>query len=70
MKNSLLKARKIRVLDILSIETNIFNSINQASGFIGCSETAVRKVLKDLEEKKVSRLINKRYLVKPLQGNN
>lgn len=70
LKNSLLRARKVEVLDTLSNETNVFNSINQASKFIGCSETAIRKVLKDLEEKNVSRLINKKYLVRPMQDNN
>lgn len=66
LKNSLSRARKVEVLDTLSNETNVFNSINQASKFIGCSETAIRKVLKDLEEKKVSRLINQKYLVRPM----
>jgi len=54
LKNSLLKARKVKVLDTLSNETNVFNSINEAGRFMGCSETAVRKALKDLEEKKDS----------------
>ena len=56
-------------MDTLKDEANIFNSINESSRFIGCSETAVRKMLKDLVaalEKEVSILIKKRYLVKPL----
>ena len=77
MKNSLSRARKVEVLDTLSNETNVFNSINQASKFIGCSETAIRKVLKEAREwvsqththrrkKKVSRLINQKYIVRPM----
>ena len=69
LKNSLLKARKVEVLDILSNETNVFNSISEAGRFIGCSETAVRKALKGLKEKEISILIKKRYLVKPTQDN-
>jgi group I intron endonuclease len=63
---SLLKAKKVQVFNTLTNQNNIFRSINEASKFIGCSETAIRKVLKDLKLKKISRLIRKTYLVTPL----
>ena len=64
MKNSLLKACGVKVLDTFSNETTVFNPISEAGRFIGCSETAVRKALKNLKEKGVARLVKKKYLVK------
>ena len=55
----MLKARGVKVLDIFNNETTVFNFICQAGRFIGCTETAVRKVLKNMEEKGVARLIKK-----------
>lgn len=70
LNNSLLKAKKVQVFNTLTNQNNIFRSINEASRFIGCSETAVRKVLKDFKLKKISRLIREIYLIKPLKNKN
>lgn len=70
LKNSLLKARKVEVLNTISNEINVFNSISDAGRFIGCSEAAVRKALKELKEKNITKLLMKKYVVKPLQDNN
>ena len=51
-------------MDTFNNETTVYNSISEAGRFIGCTETAVRKVLKNIKEKGVARLIKKRYSVK------
>ena len=63
MKNSPLKACGVKVLDTFSNETTVFNSISEAGRFIGCSETAVRKALKNIKEKWVARLIKKKKIL-------
>jgi len=58
-------------VDILNNITTIYSSISEAARGIGCSETAIRKVLKDIKEKGVySRPIKKRYLVKPIDSKS
>lgn len=66
-----LNARKTQlqvvvVLDTLTNETTIYNSISEAGRSIGCTETAIRVALKGIKEVGAAsepRLLKKRYLV-------
>ena len=58
------KAQRIELLDTLKNETTVYSSIAEAARSIGCSHSNIRSALKHLQEKGVSRLIKKRYLVK------
>jgi len=57
-------------LDTFNNETTVYNSISEAGRFIGCTETAIRKALKDIKKKGVARPIKKRYLVKFLDDKS
>jgi predicted transcriptional regulator of viral defense system len=51
-------------LDTLNNETTVYPSISEAAQSIGCAHSTIRNALKHLQEKGVSRLLKKRYLVK------
>ena len=54
------------VLDTLTNETTVYNSISEARRSIGCTETAIRVALKGIKEVGAAseqRLLKKRYLV-------
>ena len=67
----ILNARKTQlqvvvVLDTLTNETTVYNSISEARRSIGCTETAIRVALKGIKEVGAAseqRLLKKRYLV-------
>ena len=61
------------VLDTLTNETTVYNSISEARRSIGCTETAIRvafKGIKELGAASEPRLLNKRYLVSSVRLAN
>jgi group I intron endonuclease len=61
------KALRVEVLDTLNNEKTVYNSISEAGCSIGVTEAAVRRVLKVLNEKGVSRQrLRRRYMVYPV----
>ena len=58
------------VLDTLTNETTVYNSISEARRSIGCTETAIRDALNNIKEVGAAsqpRLLKKRYLVATLR---
>jgi NUMOD1 domain len=56
----------VEVLDTLTNEATVYNSISEAARYIDCTETAIRKALKIFKDEGAgsqSRLLKKRYLV-------
>ena len=43
-------AQIVQVLDTLTNKTTVYNSISEASRYIDCTETAVRKALKNFKD--------------------
>lgn len=54
---------RVSVLDSRNNEKTVYPSISEGAAFIGCKESTIRKALKILKEKGVSRLIKGRYRV-------
>lgn len=54
----------MEVLDTLTNEATVYNSISEAARYIDCTETAIRKALKIFKDEGAgsqSRLLKKRY---------
>jgi NUMOD1 domain len=66
---------QIEVFDTLNNETTVYTSLSEAARTIGCVEGTLRKALKVFKENPggpsgVTRLIKKRYSIKPLDDKS
>lgn len=59
-----LKEKVVEVVDTINGNSTVYSSINLAAQAIGCAPSTICRALKNLKEKE-SRLIKKRFLVKP-----
>jgi len=57
------RSKKIKILDTITNETTVYNSIEEAARVVGRDSSVIRLVMKNIKEKGISRRINGRYLV-------
>jgi hypothetical protein len=57
------RSKKIKILDTLTNETTVYNSIEEAARLVGRDSSVIRLVMKNIKEKGISRHIGGRYLV-------
>lgn len=58
-------SHKVEIIDTLKQETKLYHSMSEAARALGCGKSTISLAIKNLKEKGVSNLINKRYQVKP-----
>lgn len=59
-------AHSVLVVDVLNVKETVYGSIREAAQGIGCVHGTIIKALKNLKKTGESRLIKKRFKVKPL----
>jgi DNA-binding transcriptional regulator YhcF (GntR family) len=59
----------VKVVDLANGNTTVYLSIREAAAAIGVVESTVRKALKNLKEKGISKPIKKRFEVKPVSND-
>ncbi len=60
---------QIEVIDSITNEKTVYSSIGEAARSIGCTDSAIVRVLKNQREKGVKKLLKKRYVVSPVDSS-
>jgi len=63
-------SHQVKIIDTLNQETKLYPSISEAARALRCGKSTISLAIKNLKEKGVSNLINKRYQVKPFNDKS